>query len=242
MADNITLKESDGTLVSVASDEVTSLNGSTLTSFIQVERVKVGSGADGVFNDASAATPLPTVDATVHGDLAELVVLHTDLAAVLARLSADPATQTTLAAVLAKLSGDPATQTTLAAVLAKLSGDPSTGANQSSANTKLDTLHSDLGHLTDGQLKLQPATATTFADAGTIAAANYRGITIKNTSTTATAEIAVRQANVSGTILDTITLAGNESAREHYPSGRTTGGTIYMQVVSGAVTGSVFSS
>lgn len=42
------------------------------------------------------------------------------LAAVLAKLSADPATQTTLAAVLAKLSSDPATQTTLAAILAKL--------------------------------------------------------------------------------------------------------------------------
>jgi hypothetical protein len=65
---------------------------------------------------------------------------QTTLAAVLAKLSADPATQTTLAAVLAKLSSDPATQTTLAAVLAKLSGDPSTGAKQDTQAGKLDTL------------------------------------------------------------------------------------------------------
>jgi hypothetical protein len=45
---------------------------------------------------------------------------QTTAAAILAKLSSDPATQTTLAAVLAKLSADPATQTTLAAMSAKL--------------------------------------------------------------------------------------------------------------------------
>lgn len=49
-------------------------------------------------------------------------------AAVLAKLSSDPATQTTLAAVLAKLSADPATQTTLAAVLAKITANAATEA------------------------------------------------------------------------------------------------------------------
>jgi hypothetical protein len=47
------------------------------------------------------------------------------------------AAQTTLAAVLAKLTSDPATQTTLAAVLAKLTSDPSTATGQSTTNTDL---------------------------------------------------------------------------------------------------------
>jgi len=50
-------------------------------------------------------------------------------ASILAKLSADPATQTTLAAVLAKLSSDPATQTTLAAVLAAVQGATPAGEN-----------------------------------------------------------------------------------------------------------------
>jgi hypothetical protein len=86
-------------------------------------------------------------------------VAHTDLAAILAKLSSDPATQATLAAILAKLTSDPATQATLAAVLAKLSSDPSTGAKQDTQATKLDTVHTDLGHLTDGTARSLP-TAT----------------------------------------------------------------------------------
>ncbi len=56
--------------------------------------------------------------------------INTGLAAILAKISADPATQTTLAAVLAKISGDPATQTTLAAILAKIIAAPATEAKQ----------------------------------------------------------------------------------------------------------------
>ena len=67
-------------------------------------------GADG---SPITAWPLPTGAAT-----------EASLAAILAKMSADPATQTTLAQVLAKLSADPATQTTLAAVLAKLPAAP----------------------------------------------------------------------------------------------------------------------
>lgn len=45
-------------------------------------------------------------------------------------------TQTTLAAVLAKLSSDPATQTTLAAILAKIIAAPATEAKQDTLNAK----------------------------------------------------------------------------------------------------------
>lgn len=80
------------------------------------------------------------------------------------------ATQTTLAAVLAKLSADPATQTTLAAVLAKLIAAPSTEAKQDAlaaivgevqasptANTLLDRLK------TLATLLADPASQTTLA-------------------------------------------------------------------------------
>jgi hypothetical protein len=63
-----------------------------------------------------------------------------NLAAILAKISSDPATQTTLAAILAKLTSDPATQTTLAAILAKQTADPSTATLQTSGNASLTTI------------------------------------------------------------------------------------------------------
>lgn len=96
-------------------------------------------GADG---SPITAWPLPTGAAT-----------DANLAAILAKLSADPATQTTLAAVLAKLPAAPAlesgnlatlaakdfaTQTTLAAVLAKLSADPATQTTLAAILAKLN--------------------------------------------------------------------------------------------------------
>lgn len=56
----------------------------------------------------------------------------------------DFSTETTLAAVLAKLSSDPATQTTLAAILAKIIAAPSTEAKQDTGNTSLASIDSKL--------------------------------------------------------------------------------------------------
>lgn len=49
-----------------------------------------------------------------------------------------------LSDILAKLSADPATQTTLAAILAKIIAAPATEAKQDAAKTALDQLHADL--------------------------------------------------------------------------------------------------
>lgn len=81
-------------------------------------------------DEAQLHTDIATL---LHGDLATIAgkdfATQTTIAAVLAKLSADPATQTTLAAVLAKLSADPATQTTLAAIVASLAGTQFAGQN-----------------------------------------------------------------------------------------------------------------
>lgn len=55
-----------------------------------------------------------------HPNSPMLTEIDADLEALLAKMSADPATQATLAAMLAKITSDPATQATLAAILAKL--------------------------------------------------------------------------------------------------------------------------
>lgn len=58
MADNITT--TDGT---VATDEIDTLNGAPQSApKPQAQRVKLGHGADGVFNDASDDAPLPVRD------------------------------------------------------------------------------------------------------------------------------------------------------------------------------------
>lgn len=89
---------------------------------------------DGVISALSGVASLHAdVGTTLHGDLATLngkdFATQTTLAAVLAKLSADPATQTTLAAVLAKLTSDPATQTTLSLVLAACQAATPAGTN-----------------------------------------------------------------------------------------------------------------
>jgi hypothetical protein len=75
------------------------------------------------------------------------------------------ATQTTLAAVLAKLSADPATQTTLAAILAKIIAAPASEAKQDSIIAKLPDQSGGkvpvTGPLTAAERTAQdPATAT----------------------------------------------------------------------------------
>lgn len=56
MPDNVAITAGTGT--PIATDEVTTRNGGTVAAE-QVQRVKVGSGVDGTFNDATADTPIP---------------------------------------------------------------------------------------------------------------------------------------------------------------------------------------
>lgn len=93
-------------------------------------------------------------------------------------------------------------------------------------------------------VELTPATATAFSDTGTITSiTKLRGLSIANTSLTARAQIRLRNSVVGGTILATVTLAPGESVDYSYPAGRTAAsGTIYMQLVSGTVEGSVYAS
>lgn len=106
-----------------------SLDGSGLATEAQIGEVQASPTANTVLDR------LKTIAAS-------LVTLHGDVDGLEGK---DYATQTTLAAVLAKLSADPATQTTLAAILAKQIAAPATEAKQDAANTKLDTLATLLG-------------------------------------------------------------------------------------------------
>jgi len=68
----------------------------------------------------------------------------------------------------------------------------------------------------------------------------YRGFTIRETSGTTAAVVRIHDGvTAAGTVLDTIALNPGESAREWYHPGihATTG--VYVDVVSGAVAGSV---
>lgn len=111
--------------------------GALEISGVQHQKVlnEFSDGAGGV-TVVSAANPSPVTDATL--------------------AAKDFATQTTLAAVLAKLSADPATQTTLAAILAKIIAAPSTEAQQISANALLTTIAAISQPLTDTQLRATP--------------------------------------------------------------------------------------
>lgn len=125
----------------------------------------------------------------------------------------DFATQTTLAAVLAKISADPATQTTLAAVLAKLTSDPSTGAKQDTQATKLDTLHTDLGSVATqttaaailAKLSADPATQTTLEAIRVLLAA---ALTVKQSPASA-----VAGSNVPAAASSTLLMASNAARR-----------------------------
>lgn len=74
-----------------------------------------------------------------------------ELQLILAKLTADPATQTTLAAILAKLIAAPATESaqttgnaTLASILAKIIAAPATEAAQTTGNASLSSI---VGHV-----------------------------------------------------------------------------------------------
>lgn len=68
----------------------------------------------------------------------------------------------------------------------------------------------------------------------------YCGFTIRETAgATALVRIFDHASAASGTVLEEISLAANESARECYTRGVRADNGIYVQVVSGAVAGSV---
>lgn len=68
----------------------------------------------------------------------------------------------------------------------------------------------------------------------------YYGFSLRETAGS-TAVVRIRAGGVvGGTILDTISLAANESAREDYfPQGLRAAGGLYYQLVSGAVEGAI---
>lgn len=98
----------------------------------------------------------------------------------------DFATQTTLAAVLAKLSADPATQTTLAALLAKVIAAPATEAKQDAILTALANLQSELNQ----KLETGGAVDVTFPATQPISAAALPLPTGASTETTTAAILA----------------------------------------------------
>lgn len=58
MADNTTLNTGTGGDI-ISTDAITTLNGASIATGEKAQRVKVGWGIDGTFNDASATTPIP---------------------------------------------------------------------------------------------------------------------------------------------------------------------------------------
>lgn len=101
-----------------------------------------------------------------------------------------------------------------------------------SQTTAANTLPSSSANLTGSNQAVSNAPCT------------YRGFTVKETTGTATAAVTIydNASAASGVILDVITLLANESAREDYAVGIAAYRGIYVQVVSGAVTGAVRSS
>lgn len=69
----------------------------------------------------------------------------------------------------------------------------------------------------------------------------YRGFAIRETSGSAGAVVRIfdNASAASGTVLDEISLNASESAREWYESGLVAASGVYVDVVSGAVAGSV---
>lgn len=69
----------------------------------------------------------------------------------------------------------------------------------------------------------------------------YAGFSIRETSGGAVAVVRIwdNPSAASGTVLEEISLASGESARENYPAGIRASLGVYVQVVSGAVAGSI---
>lgn len=134
------------------------------------------------------------------------VSTETTLAAVLAKLSGDPATQTTLALILAKLIVAPATEATLAAILAKLVSAPSTEAKQDAIITALGSPLQE-----GGTVSVDVSTLATQATLAALVSANHTDLAallakLSNDPSTATLQTS------SNTKLDT--LAGHVDGLE----------------------------
>jgi hypothetical protein len=68
----------------------------------------------------------------------------------------------------------------------------------------------------------------------------YAGFAVRETAgAVAVVRVYDSASAASGTLLDTIALAANESAREFYPGGVWCSNGVYVKIVSGAVEGSV---
>ncbi len=68
----------------------------------------------------------------------------------------------------------------------------------------------------------------------------YSGFSIRETAgATAVVRVYDNASAASGTLLDSISLAANESAREYYLAGIAVANGIYVDVVSGAIEGSI---
>lgn len=154
MADNTTVNT--GTAISGATNKTFASDD---IGGVQYPRTKITLGADG-FNDGdvSSSNPMPiSGPVTVSGvaTAANQTTGNTSLSSIDAKLT-DVATQTTLAAINTKLPSSPATDRTTAAApfAVRLSDgsafvDVATAANQSTANTSLAQIDTDLGALTE---------------------------------------------------------------------------------------------
>lgn len=149
MADNVTVNG-----VPVATDEVTSRNGATVAAE-QVQRVKPGFGPDGTFQDVDPTNPFPVADAGVGvagnsppalaTNASGLVGWLRKIVDVLTGGLSVTTTNPTDVSALATSAKQDTLKTSTDAITTKLTSDPSTATNQASANTKLDTLHTDNG-------------------------------------------------------------------------------------------------
>lgn len=63
MADNLGYTEGSG--AKVATDELSTLNGAAVPETQHAQRMKVGFGVDGDFNDVNGNSPLPVFDAQI---------------------------------------------------------------------------------------------------------------------------------------------------------------------------------
>jgi F0F1-type ATP synthase alpha subunit len=88
----------------------------------------------------------------------------------------------------------------------------------------------------------QPASAVALTGSDQTvrtSAANYAGFSIRETAGATAVVVIYDNTSASGTVLEAISLAANESAREFYPGGIWANTGIFVDVVSGAVAGSV---
>jgi hypothetical protein len=156
-----------------------------------------------------------------------------NIAAILAKLTSDPATQTTLAAILAKLVTAPALETggNLAAILAKLTSDPATQTTLAAILAKLVTAPAleTGGNLAAILAKLNASLAVTLATAPSpVASEVHIGETGGNVSAISV-EITRENNATPYSIGDVISASAGSPALIEFPNAtRVNGGTCYL--------------